>query len=158
MVLQTGSEGLYVCVHMSDHLPFPRIYTSHRVMERTHEVPSNEVPRIILGYHQGRLATYLLCCCTLNGQVAKPQTTPCRLFLPFPVCQCLASVYSQMESSKHSVFQVGCVNVIKIQKRVNLNSKASAQHPASVCMAMRALEDRIGQSHSFEPMADTWSF
>ena len=30
-------------------------------MERTYEAPSNEAPHTILGYHQGRLMTYLLC-------------------------------------------------------------------------------------------------
>ena len=29
-------------------------------MERTYEAPSNEAPHMILGYHQGRLVTYLL--------------------------------------------------------------------------------------------------
>ena len=28
-------------------------------MERTYEAPSNEAPHMILGYHQGRLVTYL---------------------------------------------------------------------------------------------------
>ena len=28
-------------------------------MERTYEAPSNEAPHLILGYHQGRLVTYL---------------------------------------------------------------------------------------------------
>ena len=30
-----------------------------RGMERTYEAPSNEAPHMILGYHQGRLVTYL---------------------------------------------------------------------------------------------------
>ena len=29
-------------------------------MEKTYEAPSNEAPHMILGYHQGRLVTYLL--------------------------------------------------------------------------------------------------
>ena len=29
-------------------------------MEKTYEAPSNEAPHIVLGYHQGRLVTYLL--------------------------------------------------------------------------------------------------
>ena len=28
-------------------------------MERTYEAPSNEAPHMILGYHQGRMVTYL---------------------------------------------------------------------------------------------------
>ena len=32
---------------------------SSRGMERTYEAPSNEAPHMILGYHQGRLVTYL---------------------------------------------------------------------------------------------------
>ena len=32
-----------------------------RGMEKTYEAPSNEAPHTILGYHQGRLMTYLLC-------------------------------------------------------------------------------------------------
>jgi len=28
-------------------------------METTYEAPSNEAPHMILGYHQGRLVTYL---------------------------------------------------------------------------------------------------
>ena len=28
-------------------------------MERTYEAPSNEAPHMLLGYHQGRLVTYL---------------------------------------------------------------------------------------------------
>ena len=38
-------------------------------MERTREAPSNEAPHVLLGYHQGRLMTYL-----------RRDTTP--LFLP----------------------------------------------------------------------------
>ena len=29
-------------------------------MEKTYEAPSNEAPHMLLGYHQGRLMTYLL--------------------------------------------------------------------------------------------------
>ncbi len=35
-------------------------------MEKTYEAPSNEAPHMILGYHQGRLMTYLLCVKLLN--------------------------------------------------------------------------------------------
>ena len=31
-----------------------------RGMEKTYEAPSNEAPHMVLGYHQGRLMTYLL--------------------------------------------------------------------------------------------------
>ena len=34
-------------------------FSKSRGMERTYEAPSNEAPHMILGYRQGRLATYL---------------------------------------------------------------------------------------------------
>ena len=43
-----------------------------RGMERTYEAPSNEAPHMILGYHQGRLVTYLLHFCLWRP--AKPRT------------------------------------------------------------------------------------
>ena len=35
------------------------LHYNRRGMERTYEAPSNEAPHMILGYHQGRLVTYL---------------------------------------------------------------------------------------------------
>ena len=45
-------------------------------MERTYEAPSNEAPHMILGYHQGRLVTYLQNHFNFSRQwhVAKPRT------------------------------------------------------------------------------------
>ena len=45
---------LYLSVVHFLHLPI-----TSRGMERTYEAPSNEAPHMILGYHQGRLVTYL---------------------------------------------------------------------------------------------------
>ena len=46
-----------------------------RGMERTYEAPSNEAPHMILGYHQGRLVTYLQHhFISRQWQPAKPRT------------------------------------------------------------------------------------
>ena len=47
-----------------------------RGMERTYEAPSNEAPHMILGYHQGRLVTYLQqFSISRQWHVANPRTT-----------------------------------------------------------------------------------
>ena len=43
-------------------------------MERTYEAPSNEAPHMILGYHQGRLVTYLQIQFSSQWHPAKPRT------------------------------------------------------------------------------------
>ena len=39
--------------------PYHQLFQPSRGMERTREAPSNEAPHVLLGYHQGRLMTYL---------------------------------------------------------------------------------------------------
>ena len=48
---------LFLCV--CSPLFLRATFSKSRGMERTYEAPSNEAPHMILGYRQGRLATYL---------------------------------------------------------------------------------------------------
>ena len=50
-----------LCFFASRHLvlSFYPCRGMERTYERTYEAPSNEAPHMILGYHQGRLVTYL---------------------------------------------------------------------------------------------------
>ena len=47
---------LYIYIYLYTYI---LLYIQCRGMERTYEAPSNEAPHMILGYHQGRLVTYL---------------------------------------------------------------------------------------------------
>ena len=64
-----------VCVHPWTKGNFHRFNyhsfhhgSTSRGMERTREAPSNEAPHVLLGYHQGRLMTYLHhnCCSSFS--------------------------------------------------------------------------------------------
>ena len=52
-------RGVCVCLICKDVKLRFRFSLVCRGMERTYEAPSNEAPHMILGYHQGRLVTYL---------------------------------------------------------------------------------------------------
>ena len=53
------SVGQCVCVCPPLDKGFPPPPFASRGMERTRGAPSNEAPHVLLGYHQGRLMTYL---------------------------------------------------------------------------------------------------
>ena len=52
-------RGVCVCIIWTDVKLLIGFSLICRGMERTYEAPSNEAPHMILGYHQGRLVTYL---------------------------------------------------------------------------------------------------
>ena len=56
---QVGLLGLGFEVSLLYIYIYILLYFQCRGMERTYEAPSNEAPHMILGYHQGRLVTYL---------------------------------------------------------------------------------------------------
>ena len=78
-----------LCFFASRHLvlSFYPCRGMERTYERTYEAPSNEAPRMILGYHQGRLVTYLQNNFSLaisrQWQPAKPRPA-CRFSNSFP--------------------------------------------------------------------------
>ena len=52
--------GVCVCKPLDTRgFGFFHFSCTNRGMEKTYEAPSNEAPHMILGYHQGRLMTYL---------------------------------------------------------------------------------------------------
>ena len=73
-----------------------------RGMERTYEAPSNEAPHMILGYHQGRLVTYLLHLCLWRP--AKPRTGVSNFMFAATI-----SFYFGSNRNHRSIFSTGTI-------------------------------------------------
>ena len=73
-----------------------------RGMERTYEAPSNEAPHMILGYHQGRLVTYLLHLCLWRP--AKPRTGVSNFMFAASI-----SFYFGSNRNHRSIFSTGTI-------------------------------------------------
>ena len=86
-------QGVCVCHICKDVKLLQPVHLS-RGMERTYEAPSNEAPHMILGYHQGRLVTYLQFEFFRNskGPSSEPQP-PC-----YTICCTVVAIWNQFWS------------------------------------------------------------
>ena len=80
-----------VCNIWTDVKLLIEFYSICRGMERTYEAPSNEATHMILGYHQGRLVTYLQFNLFRNskGPSSEPQP-PC-----YTICCTVVAIWNQ---------------------------------------------------------------